>query len=450
MSLTKAIMGIDWGTHSSKWSWTLIESDLPKPIEERFSILRSEVCLDNDGKLFLSPDAPLPEHKPVRAIKAKLIKNPDAAFWEGPQKKIKMTLGELVSFSLWYLLGETYSDLLRTIGIRPSEIEIRFSLPNWVDIAEGAVGRACYEQAAKVACHVFAADREAWSRNARATRDEWRSQVEDSLKILGISDDSEIDDNPQGFRVMLGTDYRSDEEVSFRFVSESSAAGLAGLRRSEMGDDNRPLKLLVVDVGAGSTDVGYVIRAIPPKEEKVRETLCQLPPANTCQTAGEVLTNRIVEIYRSRGRNISFDEAETIKTTGADAEWLTHSAVDEWIRNIADHVRAYVLGIPDLRWIPYAPGLQVLITGGSGIVPGLREKVVSAVTQALRERCISGDVINETMSVNLVLSGLGAKEANRLAVVLGASDPNLPKGWYTQKIDPPMLHPTVHVKPSWT
>jgi hypothetical protein len=448
MPQTKAIMGIDWGTHSSKWSWSWIESDLPKAAEGRFNILRSEVCLDDEGKLFLSSDAPLPEHKPVRGIKGKLIKNPDAAFWEGPQKKIKMTLGELVTFSLWYFLGESYLDLLNTVGTQPSATEIRFSLPNWVDIDEGAVGRACYEQAAKIACHIFAVDREAWSRNARATREEWRSRVNESLTILGISDDSEIDDNPQGFRMMLGKDYPSGGGVSFRFVSESSAAGLAGIRRSEMSGGG--LKLLVIDVGAGSTDVGYVIRAIPPKEERVKETLCQLPPANTCQTAGEALTNRIVEIYRSRGKNITFDEAETIKTTGADTDWLTHSAVDEWIRSIADHVRAYVLAIPDLCWLPYAPGLQVLITGGSGIVPGLREKIISAVTQALRERRVSGDVINETKSVNLMLNGPGAKEANRLAVVLGAADPNLPKGWYTQKIDPPMLHPTVHVNPSWT
>lgn len=450
MSGTKAILGIDWGTHSSKWSWTLVESGLPTSVEERFNILRSEVCLDDKGKLFLSTEPPLPEHQPVGGIKGKLIQNPDAAFWEGPQKKIKMTLGELVSFSLWSLLGETYSDIKKMVGICPNELEIRFSLPNWVDIAAGAVGRACYEQAAKVACHIFTADREAWLRNARPIRDEWRSLVNDTLKALEISDDSEIDDDPQGFRVMLGKQYRSDEEVSFRFISESSAAGLAGLRRSEMGNDNRLLKLLVVDVGAGSTDVGYVIRAIPPKEERVKETLCQLPPANTCQTAGGALTNRIVEIYRSRGKNISFDEAETIKTTGADADWLTHPAVDEWMRSIADHVRGYVLGIPDLRWIPYVPGLQVLITGGSGVVPGLRDKVVSAVTQALRERSISGGVINETKSVNLMLTGIGAKEANRLAVVLGAADADLPKGWYTQKIDAPLLHPTVHVKPSWT
>lgn len=339
-------------------------------------------------------------------------------------------------------------------GSLPEDLEVRLSLPNWVDIPEGAGGRAHYKQAARVACHIFASDREAWMRNPRPTLHDWRSLVGQFLKELGISDaspaDPDKDGDPQGFRKMLENSIPCGGGVSFRFVSESSAAGLAGLRRVESGEEKRGLKLLVIDVGAGSTDIGYVIRTVLSKEEEVEERLIQLPPANTCQTAGNALTDSIVGIYRGRGKPITRDEAETIKTTGVDSEWLTDPSVDDWARSIANHVHAYMLGISDKRWLPYPPGLQILITGGSGVVPGLREKIASAVAQALRERRVTGDVIDMTKPMSLLLEGPGAKEANRLAVALGAADRDLPKLWYTPKIDPPMLRPTVKMPPSFT
>jgi hypothetical protein len=225
---------------------------------------------------------------------------------------------------------------------------------------------------------------------------------------------------------------------------------LAGLRQANGSDSGYLLKLLVVDVGAGSTDVGYVIRSMPPRDEEVKEALCQLPPANTCQSAGEDLSRRIIGIYRTRGKHITLDEAEVIKITGAETDWLTHPTVTEWMRSVAEHVRAYVLDIPDQRWLPLMPGLQVLVTGGSAVVPGLREEIVNAAVQALRQRGMTSDVIDKTQPMRLSLDGPAARDANRLAVAIGAADPDLPRLSYFSRLDPPMPHTNVKTPPSWT
>ena len=348
------------------------------------------------------------------------------------------------------MLGEANQNLCSTVARQPDEIDVRFSLPNWVDIAEGAMGRGCYKQAAEVACHMFGSDREAWLRSSRPSREQWRSSVQDALEALEVSDDSPIDTDRHGFRTMLQGHHDMGNGIKFRFVAESSAAGLAGLRATEDEESRYLKKILVVDIGAGSTDIGYVIRSPLKNDSGPAEALCQLPPANTCQVAGEDLTRRIVEIYRSRGGDHGFDEAERIKTVGEDQEWLTHPAVTDWIRGIAEHVRRYVSDIPDKRWLPEMPGLQVLITGGSGVVAGLREAVISATTDGLRHGGIPVDVINVTTPMILRLEGPAERDVNRLAVAIGAASEDLPRLAYFQTLDPPMLRPTVRVPRPWT
>lgn len=456
MSLTQAAIGIDWGTHSSKWTWTCLESDSSKIIRGQFKILRSEVRFDGDTHKIVLVDEPPPTNSIyAQAIKGKLIKDPDGLFWVGPRKRIKLTLGELVSFSLWFLVSEAYNNLCDSVGTEPDEVEVRFSLPNWVDIDEGAVGRAWYEQAARVACHIFAADRKEGSRVFSPVREEWQLRVQQALGELNISDDSEISRDHEGFSVLLQRPpYKIAEGVAFRFVAESSGAGLAGLRNEEMEagiEENKYLrKILVVDVGAGSTDIGYVLRSIPPARSGAREALCQLPPANTCQVAGAELSRAIVDIYRSRGDVIGFDEAERLKTVGENKEWLTHPAVAEWRRTISDHVRRYVTDVADKRWLHLVPGLQVLVTGGSAVVPGLREEILAAATDALKQRVIPLDVVVATSLIGLRLEGPMANDANRLAVALGAASEDLPRLSYFPKLDPPMPVSTVRPRPSWT
>jgi hypothetical protein len=57
MSDFTALLGIDWGTHSSKWLWKIAGDD-GSAREGRFKILRSDVRLENGalagcGKRFL-------------------------------------------------------------------------------------------------------------------------------------------------------------------------------------------------------------------------------------------------------------------------------------------------------------------------------------------------------------------------------------------------------------
>ncbi len=451
MSSAVALIGVDWGTHSSKWTRTWCPLD-SVPQEGPFKILRSEVRLAADGeRLHMSVDPP--PHGTVCAseIKGQLIKNPQASFWAGPQRHIRLTLGELVVFSLWSLLGEAYENMCQILGEPPQGIDIRFSLPNWVDIAEGAVGRACYEQAARGACYCFAQDRDAWARCPTPTHGEWQHLVDSALRTLGISDESVIDAHPEGFRLMISREYTAAQNIKFRFVAESSAAGLAGLRRAAWTGEGTLRKILVVDVGAGSTDIGYVLRSTAPRDIGGGEVLCQLPPANTCRTAGRDLSQEIREIYRSQGREVSLDQAEAIKTGGQESEWLSHPAVREWTRRIAEHARAYIRGIPDQRFFPEAPGLMVLVTGGSGVVPGLRERILAAAVDALRERGTPEEVITATAPLTLALEGPGARDANRLAVALGAASEELPRLSYHERLGPRAGGgPPRRMPPSWT
>lgn len=451
MSNSQALIGIDWGTHSSKWTWTWLEGGSGRIVEGPFKILRSEVCLEDGGQRILISDDP-PRRGSIYAsgVKGKLIKNPEAPFWSGRQKRIRLTLGELVTFSLWTLLGEAYDNLCRTVSQRPDALDIRLSLPNWVDTAEGAVGRACYEQAARVACHLFMGGRERWSQSPHPTREQWRHEVDETLRALNISDECEIDTSPDGFHSMIDNLYNAGGGVQFRFVAESSAAGLAGLRRVAEIDEGHLVKILIVDVGAGSTDIGYVLRSRSRVESGPKEVLCQLPPANTCKIAGEDLSRRIVEIYRSRGEDIGLDGAEAIKVGGEEISWQAHPAVGDWIRGIGEHVGAYAWGIRDQRFLPDVPGLKVLVTGGSGIVPGLREGVLAAVVDALRGRGVRADVISATTPMTLALGGPAARDANRLAVALGAASEELPRLSYHESLGPRVSSRPRVMRPPWT
>jgi hypothetical protein len=449
MSNTKALIGIDWGTHSSKWTWSFLETDSQVTSGQFFRILRSDVRLDDSQQIFLSTEEPPSGSTFEVSLKGTLIRDPYGSFWDGHRKRSKLSLGELVSFSLWFLLSEAYESLSTTIGVEPDIVEIRFSLPNWVGSDNAAAARSSYEQAARVACQIFAKERRSWSRESTPSREGWHVTVEAVLDELGISDDIEANTATQDFATLLQHTFLVSPGITFRFVAESSAAGLTGLLDIEAALEGHKYlrKILVVDVGAGSTDIGYVLRTIPPGGG---EALIQLPPANTCRFADEELSRSIVEIYRSRGKRITDREAEIIKTVGEDKDWLTRPAVDEWRSRIADHVLSYVSDLPDRRWLPEEPALQVLITGGSGVVIGLGEKVLEAAKKGLERYAAPRTVIDATSLMNLSLEGPAANDANRLAVALGAASNDFPKLDYFTELGPPMPHPPIRRAPGWT
>jgi hypothetical protein len=453
MSHKAALIGIDWGTHSSKWIWT--PSQLDSPVLMR-NMLMSEVRVEQpSGRILLGVESPPSDSISEHGIKGKIINDPGASFWDGPRAS-KLTLGDLVSFSLWFLLGEAYQNLCDKTDSQPDELDVRFSLPNWVGI-DRAFARSRYDQAAQVACHIFVRDRQAWARGPYPDRDGWRDCVGQALATLEISDFSERKREHEDFQLLLDREpLKVGEGVKIRFVAESSGAGLTGLRyadtKDEMEKKKYKRKILVVDVGAGSTDIGYVIRSVSPRGSDANEFLCQFPPAGTCAVAGNDLSRRLQEIYRRRGKEIAFEEAENEKTLGSDTQWLDDPTVHEWKASIASHVRTYVSEIRDDNFLYSDPGLDVLVTGGSGSVAGLRDQILEACVTGLRRRPrrVPREVIDLTRLMELRLEGVEAVDVNRLAVAIGAAREDFPSLRYRTNLDAPERTQTVRPVRSWT
>src|SRR5216684_8120809 len=102
----KLFVGIDWGTHSSKWACS--SGDRGQYLRG-MPIHGSEILHEN-GELTFSP----PEEKTaknedvlVRSLKGVLIHDPlGASFWDSPRADTGTSLGEVVVFSLCCLLGD--------------------------------------------------------------------------------------------------------------------------------------------------------------------------------------------------------------------------------------------------------------------------------------------------------------------------------------------------------
>lgn len=444
--MSNALIGVDWGTHSSKWNWMYVDEYFDRG---EFNIIPSDVHLDPDSdRIFLTRDLPREGSIFESGIKGTLIRDPYGPFWAGPRRQVRLTLGELVSFSLWSLLSEAYENLRRNISTEPSRIEVRFSLPNWVGVSGAAEARSKYEQAARVGCYIFMRDRKAWVERPSPSREEWKGTVGKVLSDLNVSDDAEVDRS--GFQSAIQKKFDVVDSISFRFVAESSAAGLTGLREFEAESDRGKYlrKILVVDVGAGSTDIGYVLKTIA--GVGANEVLVQLRPANTCEVAGKALTENIVKIYGVRGERIGFDEAERRKLSGGEDIWLDDPSVKEWKRRIAEPVETYVNELADERWLPCEPSLHVLVTGGASVVKGLREEILAAVKRGLERRNVDSRVTDGTALMALDTSGRYANDVNRLAVALGAASEELPRLSYHERLDPPAPDVPVRAKRGWT
>src|SRR6266852_4643074 len=129
MTQSEALIGVDWGTHSSKWTWTLLDSESHRQTSGQFfKILRSDVRVDEvSERVFLSTDEPPTGSIHEFSLKGTLIRDPYGPFWEGRRVRSRLTLGELVSFSLWFLLSEAYQSLQDTSKIEPEIVAVRFS-----------------------------------------------------------------------------------------------------------------------------------------------------------------------------------------------------------------------------------------------------------------------------------------------------------------------------------
>jgi hypothetical protein len=135
---------------------------------------------------------------------------------------------------------------------------------------------------------------------------------------------------------------------------------------------------------------------------------------------------------------ITHAEAEARKLQ--QTKWTELGFVDLWRARIAQAVGEYVSGIPDDRWLPQPVGLNVVVTGGSGLVPGLKDQIKAAVISALDRRgCghrTSGKVaVPGEHLPNLPFSA--EAEYARRAVCLGASDADRPGCTYMAKMEAP-------------
>ena len=295
----------------------------------------------------------------------------NAPFW-GRENRLDTgtSMGEAVTFSLACLIGEA-KHLLRAkvTGSSFQTAELGFSFPNWLaeDGKKATIAAKNFCDATRVAVAIVS--------NCAATSipqpgkpyviEKWKHTVQTTRETLSEKKLSSLtleSANSANFSLDAGS-------PTWRFIVESGAAGIPYLRVMQL-PRQRGIgglgKLLVVDVGAGSTDVGYMLRTT--NLESGEPIFYHLRPAPAFPIAGNQLTEDLLKHYRAQNRRMGYREAEAQKTSGTS--WCNLPFVRAWRKQICDHVETYVLGIPDDRWLPVEKPLNVVVTGGSGLVAG--------------------------------------------------------------------------------
>jgi hypothetical protein len=269
----------------------------------------------------------------------------------------------------------------------------------------------------------------------------WHQQV---LRIRQLpACDRLFQGEPESFGAMVAQQFQTGR-VAWRLAAESSAAGFPSLLELLIPPENARktqdhwVKLLVVDVGAGSTDAGYFISSRRVNGELL---LHYLKPAATFDYAGEQLTEMLRDFYlREKYREISIQEAETLKLSAPD-QWKNQQFVRDWRGRIARAVGEYMFHVPDeLRLGETAiPGLNVVMTGGSGLVEELGEAVRDEVVESLSRRGVAGNVSTRTRVVAFPNNlGIDPIDWARRAVSIGAGTSNFARLSYCEQLAPPV------------
>jgi hypothetical protein len=148
------------------------------------------------------------------------------------------------------------------------------------------------------------------------------------------------------------------------------------------------------------------------------------------------LTREIMKHFRARSEPLTIREAEARKLQRTN--WHSLPFAKAWKDKIAEHVREYVEGVKDGIWIPLPVPLNVVVTGGSGLVPGLKEIVQAAVVEAFEARGFTRNTISHVKLQGAHLPDLSFKaeaEYARRAVCLGATDEDRPGCTYLQSME---------------
>jgi hypothetical protein len=325
-----------------------------------------------------------------------------------------------------------------------TEISLRFSLPNWTENdPENEAARKRMYQATVIACCLL--QHRGWGALPEMGKPNpiapWRQLVKE------IREEPEtralMNSVPASFSEMVEKEYKVGD-LRWRLAAESSAAGFTSIKHilrevpKQSNVQKHWVKLLVVDVGAGSTDSGYFVSSREIKSGNL--VFNYLPPAVTLNYAGEDLTKMLQTHFRRQRKILTMDEAETMKVSAPD-QWIKESFVDEWRNKLAHSVGEYMRSVPDERRLPeeLIPGLKIVLTGGSGIVKGLDLAIKSAVCDALMDRGISASVSQRTELVTLRSPINDRVDAARRAVSTGAAQSDFAKLRYLagfEKFDP--------------
>src|SRR5260370_37057139 len=270
-SLEKVWIGLDWGTHSSKWWYTAEE----KP-GKFFESTKTETVIDSTihktgRKLRLEREKSRVKSDCQDArLKRFLLNDPQGAnYWEAAREGIEISLAEAASLSLAVLLGDVIASLAErnySIVQGKTNVEIRFSLPNWIsaDATHQIARKRMFQTAAIVSLMIAEQDLNTIPCVAiEVGTEEWRKrigEIRESTRCKNL-----FEQTPRDFRSMVETQFSIPDHasVSWRLAVESSAAGFPQLRHLLVPIEHAQktqdhwVKLLVVDVGAGSTDAGY-------------------------------------------------------------------------------------------------------------------------------------------------------------------------------------------------
>lgn len=422
-------LGVDWGTNSSKWFCNYG----PEPLVGK---IHSSNLQRNAGNLVFSPIQAEPGGFRIISLKAKLIVDPlGHDFWHSVRPDTETSLGAATAFSLTTLLNDSTERICQhyQCSALPQPIEIGFALPNWVndDDEEARAPFKNFHQAVMVAVML-------WRRSTFSNSpspgmpfaiNKLNQAVNDAIGELRSNAD--FDPNPPLGPSQLMQKRYVFENVGWRYIGESCAAGLPYLRSSRVLEE-RGLpglrKLLVIDVGAGSTDVGYMIKTLERGSE--RELLHYFPQAGTLDVAGNKLTGHLRGYYRQQGRVIPFDEAESEKiSSGA---WHGLPFARSWMREIAEHVQNYIQSVPDKTRLPTNPGLQIILTGGSSVVTGLAEMILTSVNEVLPSQVRGATRLTSAAMLDIQI-GDEVTTARR-AVSIGAADSDIPALTYLPKL----------------
>ena len=313
-------LGIDWGTHSSKW---VIQTDSGNSVIG--PIWDSSVCRIDDSLHMFTLDERFNNPARETALKRKLIQDPDQPFWEGHRRKLGTTVGEAVVFSLLCLLFDAQNSFEKkgeTLA-HTGELTIRFSHPNWIS-EDNIRALGCYRDAVAVAASIFleGADHRIGTRTISISAETLRNAVACHRHVIEElpAFPSEYDHH-EYVKCSRGTIKKANWELVF----ESCAAGFPYLLEGEREtfEDvltkfpaaKRIRKILVVDVGAGSTDAGYLVRTVRPRDSKrvMKPLLIWLPAADALEVAGRWLTDKILADFKQQGRRVTSMEAEEHK-----------------------------------------------------------------------------------------------------------------------------------------